>query len=140
MTPIVPIPNPNHAGHKRRLGLLGAKRTTITVHRSEEVLPRDVGGHLVRQGTSVSSGEEGGGGGGGAASEGEFGEGSERYRNGFSLPSKARGEGNLARAHRERLKVGWTRFAVFLFGRSMKVEEEALFRFIAVDSPCCSLK
>ena len=36
---------------------------------------------LVRQGTSVSSGEEGGGGGGGALSglEGDFGEGSERY-------------------------------------------------------------
>ena len=42
-------------GHKRRLGLIGAKRTTITVHRSEEVLPSDVGRHLVRQGTSVSS-------------------------------------------------------------------------------------
>lgn len=42
-------------GHKRRLGLIGAKRTTITVHRSEEVLPSDVGKHLVRQGTSVSS-------------------------------------------------------------------------------------
>ena len=42
-------------GHKRRLGLIGAKRTTITVHRSEEVLPQDVGRHLVRQGTSVSS-------------------------------------------------------------------------------------
>ena len=42
-------------GHKRRLGLIGAKRTTITVHRSEEVLPCDVGRHLVRQGTSVSS-------------------------------------------------------------------------------------
>ena len=43
-------------GHKRRLGLIGAKRTTITVHRSEEVLPGDaVGRHLVRQGTSASS-------------------------------------------------------------------------------------
>ena len=28
-------------GHKRRIGLLGAKRTTITVHRSEEILPAD---------------------------------------------------------------------------------------------------
>ena len=35
--------------------MIGAKRTTITVHRSEEVLPQDVGRHLVRQGTSVSS-------------------------------------------------------------------------------------
>lgn len=35
--------------------MIGAKRTTITVHRSEEVLPSDVGRHLVRQGTSVSS-------------------------------------------------------------------------------------
>ncbi|CAB4060956.1 RIMS2 [Lepeophtheirus salmonis] len=48
------------AGHKRRLGLLGAKRTTITVHRSEEILPsdirsRDVTSGLVRQNTSVSS-------------------------------------------------------------------------------------
>ena len=47
-------------GHKRRLGLLGAKRTTITVHRSEEILPADGGGggimkpQLIR-GTSVSS-------------------------------------------------------------------------------------
>ena len=46
------------SGHKRRLGLLGAKRTTITVHRSEEILPREVG-HLVRQSTSVSSEGEG---------------------------------------------------------------------------------
>ena len=53
-------------GHKRRLGLLGAKRTTITVHRSEEVLPSDVGRHLVRQSTSVSSeGDAAGGGVGG---------------------------------------------------------------------------
>ena len=35
--------------------MIGAKRTTMTVHRSEEVLPCDVGRHLVRQGTSVSS-------------------------------------------------------------------------------------
>ena len=65
---------PLATGHKRRLGLLGAKRTTITVHRSEEVLPRDViipphqsqpqyysagsAGQLMRQGTSVSSGED----------------------------------------------------------------------------------
>lgn len=28
-------------GKSRRLGLLGAKRTTITVHRSEEILPSD---------------------------------------------------------------------------------------------------
>lgn len=46
------------SGHKRRLGLLGAKRTTITVHRSEEVLPQHAH-HLTRQGTSVSSGEDG---------------------------------------------------------------------------------
>lgn len=44
-------------GHKRRLGLIGAKRTTITVHRSEEVLPQDSQNlrRLVRQGTSMSS-------------------------------------------------------------------------------------
>jgi hypothetical protein len=42
---------------------MGAKRTTITVHRSEEVLPSDVGRHLVRQSTSVSSEGEGGAGG-----------------------------------------------------------------------------
>jgi hypothetical protein len=47
---LLPLP-----GHKRRLGLLGAKRTTITVHRSEEILPSEVGRHLVRQSTSVSS-------------------------------------------------------------------------------------
>lgn len=81
----LPPPRSPPAGHKRRLGLLGAKRTTITVHRSEEILPRDVvaaaGGatsHLVRQGTSVSSGEDGGGG-GNASGDGDFGEGSERY-------------------------------------------------------------
>lgn len=80
LSPFLPA---DPSGHKRKLGLLGAKRTTITVHRSEEVLPRDViiptqpqsqqfysgpssvgggggglGGGLVRQGTSVSSGEE----------------------------------------------------------------------------------
>jgi hypothetical protein len=58
--------------------LLGAKRTTITVHRSEEILPRDTGGlppsQLGRQGTSVSSGEDA------SAFDAEFGEGgSERY-------------------------------------------------------------
>lgn len=47
-------------GHKRRLGLLGAKRTTITVHRSEEILPSDANlagrsQSFIRQGTSVSS-------------------------------------------------------------------------------------
>ena len=35
--------------------MIGAKRTTITVHRSEEVLPIDAPKHLVRQATSVSS-------------------------------------------------------------------------------------
>ena len=50
----------NTIGHKRRIGLLGAKRTTITVHRSEEILPADGGSggimkpQLIR-GTSVSS-------------------------------------------------------------------------------------
>ena len=45
-------------GQQRRpVGLLGAKRTTITVHRSEEVMPDNLGSErrLVRQGTSVSS-------------------------------------------------------------------------------------
>ena len=44
-------------GRQRRTGLLGAKRTTITVHRSEEVIPVNVSvdRRLVRQGTSVSS-------------------------------------------------------------------------------------
>jgi hypothetical protein len=51
------------SGQKRRLGLMGAKRTTITVHRSEEVLPSEVGRHLVRQSTSVSSEGDAGGGG-----------------------------------------------------------------------------
>ena len=45
-------------GHKRRIGLLGAKRTTITVHRSEEILPAEGSGvpkpSMIR-GTSVSS-------------------------------------------------------------------------------------
>lgn len=45
------------SGRTRRVGLLGAKRTTITVHRSEEVIPDNVSldRRLVRQGTSVSS-------------------------------------------------------------------------------------
>ena len=47
-----------HIGHKRRLGLIGAKRTTITVHRSEEILPAEGSGvpkpSMIR-GTSVSS-------------------------------------------------------------------------------------
>ena len=63
------------AGHKRRLGLLGAKRTTITVHRSEEVLPRDVARQAAAG--SISSGEEGQGG-GASGIEMDFGEGSER--------------------------------------------------------------
>ena len=42
-------------GRQRRLGLIGQKRTTITVHRSEEVIPVEVRQGLVRQGTSVSS-------------------------------------------------------------------------------------
>ena len=50
--------NMNIIGHKRRIGLLGAKRTTITVHRSEEILPAEGGGGIKPQlirGTSVSS-------------------------------------------------------------------------------------
>ena len=63
---------------RRKMGLLGAKRTTITVHRSEEILPpwKPGGGSgaatdvLARQGGSVSSGEGG---------DGDLsGEGSER--------------------------------------------------------------
>ena len=62
---------------RRKMGLLGAKRTTITVHRSEEILPPwKPGGSgaatdvLARQGGSVSSGEGG---------DGDLsGEGSER--------------------------------------------------------------
>ena len=54
-------------GQTRRLGLLGAKRTTITVHRSEEVIPTDLGRHLVRQSTSVSSEGDAAGGVGDAA-------------------------------------------------------------------------
>ena len=42
-------------GRQRRLGLIGQKRTTITVHRSEEVIPAEVRHGLVRQGTSISS-------------------------------------------------------------------------------------
>ena len=44
-------------GRQRRLGLIGQRRTTITVHRSEEVIPVNVSmdRKLVRQGTSVSS-------------------------------------------------------------------------------------
>ena len=44
-------------GRTKRIGLLGAKRTTITVHRSEEVIPINVSldRRLVRQGTSISS-------------------------------------------------------------------------------------
>ena len=42
------------------MGILGAKRTTITVHRSEEILPAEGGGGSVAKpqlirGTSVSS-------------------------------------------------------------------------------------
>jgi len=51
--------NMNIIGHKRRIGLLGAKRTTITVHRSEEILPAEGGGGIMKpqmiRGTSVSS-------------------------------------------------------------------------------------
>jgi len=50
---------------------MGAKRSTITVHRSEEVLPGDAGRHLHRQSTSVSS--EGEGAAGGAAGAGGAG-------------------------------------------------------------------
>ena len=44
-------------GRQRRLGLIGAKRTRITVHRSEEVIPSNISvdKRLIRQGTSVSS-------------------------------------------------------------------------------------
>ena len=44
-------------GRQRRLGLIGAKRTRITVHRSEEVIPCNISvdKRLIRQGTSVSS-------------------------------------------------------------------------------------
>ena len=44
-------------GRQRRLGLIGAKRTRITVHRSEEVVPTNISvdKRLIRQGTSVSS-------------------------------------------------------------------------------------
>ena len=59
-TLIEPLLSP---GQKRRLGLMGAKRTTITVHRSEEVLPSEVGRHLVRQSSSMSSEGDAGGGG-----------------------------------------------------------------------------
>ena len=62
----------SETGKQRRLGLIGAKRTTITVHRwvtalpcllyvllcrSEEVIPASVtvDKRLIRQGTSVSS-------------------------------------------------------------------------------------
>lgn len=42
--------------HRRPVGLLGAKRTTITVHRSEEVMPDNLNERrLVRQGTSECS-------------------------------------------------------------------------------------
>jgi hypothetical protein len=88
------------------MGLLGAKRTTITVHRSEEILPPNRagildaggggggratpadggGGGVAARGASLSSGEGGEGGGGGiggvnvaVAGDGELsGEGSER--------------------------------------------------------------
>ena len=44
-------------GRQRRMGLIGAKRTRITVHRSEEVIPGNISvdKRLIRQGTSVSS-------------------------------------------------------------------------------------
>ena len=44
-------------GRQRRLGLIGAKRTRITVHRSEEVIPGNISvdKRLIRQATSVSS-------------------------------------------------------------------------------------
>ena len=72
------IPMQNADAGRRKMGLLGAKRTTITVHRSEEILPpwKPGGGSgaatdvLARQGGSVSSGEGG---------DGDLsGEGSER--------------------------------------------------------------
>ena len=71
-------PMQNADAGRRKMGLLGAKRTTITVHRSEEILPPwKPGGSgaaitdvLARQGGSVSSGEGG---------DGDLsGEGSER--------------------------------------------------------------
>ena len=74
------IPMQNADAGRRKMGLLGAKRTTITVHRSEEILPPWRPGGLgaaaaatdglARTGTSVSSGEGG---------DGDLsGEGSER--------------------------------------------------------------
>ncbi|XP_023346790.1 regulating synaptic membrane exocytosis protein 1 [Eurytemora carolleeae] len=45
---------PPGEGRKRRLGLLGPKRTTITVHRSEEIIPEH-GGTLTRGFSSASS-------------------------------------------------------------------------------------
>ena len=73
-------PMQNADAGRRKMGLLGAKRTTITVHRSEEILPPWRPGGLgaaaaatdglARTGTSVSSGEGG---------DGDLsGEGSER--------------------------------------------------------------
>jgi len=84
--------------------LLGAKRTTITVHRSEEILPRDpvaaVGGvvssssQLARQGTSVSSGEDA------SAFDAEFGEGgSERYYRLMLTMNLLRSEGEGGEGH-----------------------------------------
>ena len=45
--------NDHFSGRKRRLGLLGPKRTTITVHRSEEIVPAG----MDRQYTCDSEGE-----------------------------------------------------------------------------------
>eukprot|EP00090_Calanus_glacialis_P042916 TRINITY_DN7603_c0_g1_i1.p1 TRINITY_DN7603_c0_g1~~TRINITY_DN7603_c0_g1_i1.p1 ORF type:complete len:956 (-),score=223.25 TRINITY_DN7603_c0_g1_i1:635-3502(-) len=51
---------PPGEGRKRRLGLLGAKRTTITVHRSEEIVPAgSAGSGLARLAGSADSEGEG---------------------------------------------------------------------------------
>lgn len=47
---------PPGEGRKRRLGLLGPKRTTITVHRSEEIVPEG-GMHTLTRGLSSASSE-----------------------------------------------------------------------------------
>lgn len=50
---------PPGEGRKRRLGLLGAKRTTITVHRSEEIIPAgSCPPGLIRHPSDQSEGEQ----------------------------------------------------------------------------------
>lgn len=62
MDPHAPLAGlPPGEGRKRRLGLLGAKRTTITVHRSEEIVPAGSAGsglaRLAGSGDSEGEGE-----------------------------------------------------------------------------------